>query len=267
MVQRHFRLIASAVVVVVLAGAALPIAADILAQLGLKEPQARDQVLEGLGNGSVPIWPASKAFKAAATAARAGLVTDALGWVRLYTESADFRDRYAKLRESGKPEAPQSAAEQIKKMQDGQRKSLEEMKKNLAGMPADVRASMEKTIKQVEEQANDPKQQAQIRQIYEQQAAGEQQRYQQSLAKWGTDYPADPRGLIARRLRAFLDLSAQVDYNAQVVKKGSRALLVFADPTLEAKSQEWKLCYRAGKPAVDAARSFATKWLADLEKK
>ena len=254
-------------IVVVLAGAACLLAADILTQLGLKEPQAREQVVEGLNTGNVPIWPASKAFKVAAVAARAGLVTDALGWVKAYTVTADFRDRWAKLRLESKPTAPQSAAEQIKKMQDDARKSLDEMKKNLASMPADVRASMEKSIKQTEDQMNDPKQQAMVRQIYEQQAAGEQARYQQNLATWEANHPADPRALVAKRLHAFLDTSARVDYSAQVIKRGTRGLLVFADPKVEGQSQEWKLCYRAGKPAVDAARAFATTWLAELEKK
>jgi hypothetical protein len=39
---------------------------------------------------------------------------------------------------------------------------------------------------------------------------------------------------------------------------------VFADPALEARPKEWKMCFRAGKPATDAARAFAQKWLNDL---
>jgi hypothetical protein len=265
-IRPHIKL-AAAVVVLVLAGAAFLVAGDILAQLGLKEPQAREQVVEGLNTGNVPTWPASKAFNAATVAARAGLVTDGLAWVKLYTGTADFRDRWAKLRLESKPEAPQSAADQIKKMEDDQRKNIEEMKKNLASMSAEVRAFTEKSIKQAEDQLNDPKQQAQVRQIYEEQAAAQQKRYEQDLARWEADHPADPRALIARRLRAFLDVSGQVNYNAQVARQGSRGLLVFTDPTLEAQSQEWKLCYRAGKPAVDAARAFATTWLAELDRK
>jgi hypothetical protein len=39
---------------------------------------------------------------------------------------------------------------------------------------------------------------------------------------------------------------------------------VFADPAVEAKPSEWKMCFRAGKPATEAARAFAQKWLNDL---
>ena len=40
---------------------------------------------------------------------------------------------------------------------------------------------------------------------------------------------------------------------------------MFADAALEAKPAEWKMAFRAGKPATDAARAFAQKWLADLQ--
>ena len=33
----------------------------------------------------------------------------------------------------------------------------------------------------------------------------------------------------------------------------------------EAKPGEWKMAFRAGKPATDAARTFAQKWLSDLQ--
>ena len=42
--------------------------------------------------------------------------------------------------------------------------------------------------------------------------------------------------------------------------------LPFADQSLESRPAEWKMAYRAGKPATDAARAFAQTWLADLEK-
>ena len=76
-------------------------------------------------------------------------------------------------------------------------------------------------------------------------------------------YPADPRALVAMRLRRFLDVTKDVDFTAQLVDKGKKK--VFADEALEAKPAEWKMAFRAGKPATDAARAFAQKWLADLQ--
>ena len=76
-------------------------------------------------------------------------------------------------------------------------------------------------------------------------------------------YPEDPRALIAARLRRFLDVTRDVDFSAQLVDKDSKK--VFADADLEARPAEWKMSFRAGKPAIDAARAFAEKWLADLQ--
>ncbi len=47
----------------------------------------------------------------------------------------------------------------------------------------------------------------------------------------------------------------------------AEAHVCFADPNYEKKSPEWKYYYRAGKQPVEAARAFATSWLADVEKK
>ena len=76
-------------------------------------------------------------------------------------------------------------------------------------------------------------------------------------------YPADPRALVATRLRRFLDVTRDVDYAAQLVDKDKKK--VFADAAMEARPAEWKMSFRAGKPATDAARAFAQKWLDDLQ--
>jgi hypothetical protein len=76
-------------------------------------------------------------------------------------------------------------------------------------------------------------------------------------------YPADPRALVAMRLRHFLDVTNDVAFDAQLVDKDKKK--VFANADFEAKPAEWKMAFRAGKPATDAARAFAQKWLADLQ--
>ena len=38
----------------------------------------------------------------------------------------------------------------------------------------------------------------------------------------------------------------------------------FENPDYERKDSQWKYMYRAGKPAVDAARSLAQDWLKSL---
>jgi hypothetical protein len=89
------------------------------------------------------------------------------------------------------------------------------------------------------------------------------ERHRTAMKQFDADWPVDSNVLLARRLREFLELSTTVDFNAKLVqgKNGSR----FADPTLEQKAPMWKLCYRAGKEAVDAARDVASAWLKELQ--
>jgi hypothetical protein len=72
-------------------------------------------------------------------------------------------------------------------------------------------------------------------------------------------YPSDAKELIKQRLNEFLDVSATVDFDAQLNGR------MFANPTYEAKSQQWKMCYRAGKQVVAAAREEAQAWLKEVE--
>ena len=73
----------------------------------------------------------------------------------------------------------------------------------------------------------------------------------------------DYKSIIAKQLKQFLDLSATVDFSAQTAMKGDK--LVFVNPAYEAKSPEWKLCFRIGKEAVTGARKFAQQWLNELQ--
>jgi hypothetical protein len=71
-------------------------------------------------------------------------------------------------------------------------------------------------------------------------------------------YPADPQKLIKRRLEEFLEISESVDFDAKL--HGSS----FANAEYEAKSDKWKMCYRAGKEVIGAAREEAQTWLKEL---
>ncbi len=71
--------------------------------------------------------------------------------------------------------------------------------------------------------------------------------------------PADPNELIKKRLEKFLDISSTVDFEARL--NGSQ----FANPEYEKKSDQWKMCYRAGKAVIAAAREEVAAWLKELQ--
>lgn len=79
-------------------------------------------------------------------------------------------------------------------------------------------------------------------------------------ARLGPSRPVEP--LVASRLKQFLELSADVDFQARLVTKNGVSR--FADPRLESRSPEWKLCFRAGPQTLAAARAYAGDWLNTL---
>lgn len=74
-------------------------------------------------------------------------------------------------------------------------------------------------------------------------------------------YPAEASDLIKKRLQDFLEISSTVDFDAEL-EDGK-----FVNPDYEKKSPEWKMCYRAGKDVVLAAREEAQKWLDEMNNK
>jgi hypothetical protein len=86
--------------------------------------------------------------------------------------------------------------------------------------------------------------------------------YEQELANWKREYPDDPAPAIAKRLREFLAMSADVDFAATLKNQDGRML--FENPAYEAKPAQWKMCYRAGREATTAARAAVSAWLKEL---
>jgi hypothetical protein len=253
-------------------------AADALADLGIKEPEAKVRVMEALNSGYINYQPAGKALKAAAPAGRETLVKGALAWARSYTESAEFRDAYLKLRDSRKPASRTmgGSGDQAAQQRASIEKGIAEAKKNLASLPAslspEMRKTMEASLKQVIEtltaqlaEMDKPEYQAMMKQASDASNVSAQREDEQRQKDYESRYPSDPRAFVARRIRQFLEESATVDFGAKLVSSGS--VMRFADPKYEQKSANWKLCYRAGSGTVNAAREFAAAWLADLEKR
>jgi hypothetical protein len=258
--------------VVLGAGVATVLAQSSLADFGLKENELKERIVNSLVYETVPVYP-DKKFKAASSAVQAAFVKNALGWVKAYSESAAFKADYNRQRESEKPSPPESKGtpdEQFAKFLAEQRQGLKTMKENVAKMSPDMRKQMEDTVKQmeamVEQYAKDPQMAAMLKQGYEQNSIAEQKSYQDRLAKYEKEYPPDPRVLIAARLHEFLELTQDIPFDAKLVPNGT-GKMKFADSQYEDKSNQWKLCYRAGREPVQAARAFATGWLHQIEGK
>jgi hypothetical protein len=72
-------------------------------------------------------------------------------------------------------------------------------------------------------------------------------------------YPSDPQKLVKKRLEEFLEVSGSVNFDARLSGNG------FADAEYQNKSDQWKMCFRAGREVVNAAREDAKAWLGELQ--
>jgi hypothetical protein len=240
-------------------------------EFGLAENDVKQKMVGVLANGNLSIYPDKKLFQAANPAARVAFVKTVLGWAKTYCESPAFRADYDRQRAEAKPLPRPSKGtpdERFAQYLADQQKGLENMKQTVAKMTPDMQKQMEGTVKQMEANmertSRDPKIKAIITEGFRKENEADQKAYQATLAAYDAKFPADPKALIAGRLRQFLNVSKDVAFDAKLVPSGV-GRMKFADPLYEAKPSDWKLCYRAGKEPVEAARAFAADWLRQIE--
>jgi hypothetical protein len=243
---------------------------DIFTTLGTTSVDANNRIIGSFTTGSVSLVGEAAVFKAAGPEQRAALVRAAIAATRAYTETEDFANRYATFREFQRPERP-SVPQNGDEARTAQQKQLDEVvehaKRMAAELPPEARQQLENNIAQMKRQLAeldaDPQHRANVDAAIKESAREAEADYARSVAEFEEEFPSDVRQLVAERLRAFLDLSATVDYSAELVERADKKMH-FADPALDAKPRHWKMMYRAGKPAVDAARAAAQEWLKAL---
>ncbi|MBI5583308.1 MAG: hypothetical protein HY892_05765 [Deltaproteobacteria bacterium] len=269
----HVKLLGLICLAALFAGAGVILAQGRLADFGLNEAGVKQGVIRSLIDGTLQTYPDRRMYKAATPAARTALVKNALSLVKAYCESPAFKVDYDKQREAARPQPPKpqgTVPEQLAKNFADQRAAVENMKKNMAKMTPEMQKQMAPTIRQMEDNITrmekDPRTTAMLRQGLEQTLASEQKTYQERLVVFEKRFPADPRPLIAGRLHQFLDETRDFPFEAKLVP-GKGGKFRFADSQLEAKPFQWKLCYRAGREPVEAARTFAMEWLRQIEGK
>ena len=257
------------VIATLLCVTAIAAAQDHLATLGITEGRAKEAVFDSFMSDAVSIAGKPAAFIAMPPAARVALVNFALNLARTFAESDEFKRRYADHREANGPDPlpeAQSADEIFAKQRAGFENQVAEMRKLFDQITPEQRATLEAGWKDMRDQLDAMEKgdrRKQIEGLLNDQRAEQVREREAAMREFETRYPEDPRALIAARLRHFLDVTKDIDYSAQLVEKNK--VKVFADAALEARPAEWKMSFRAGKPATDAARAFAQKWLADLK--
>jgi hypothetical protein len=243
-------------------------AADVLSQLGLTAAAAKEAVGSVINAGIINPGLPSKAFKLLPPAARADAATTGVAWLKAYVGTSEFKQQYAKIRANRKPEAPAfegTPEDELKKANAEQAQQAEDSKKALAALPPEQRKQIEDAMKQAQEMAakmDTPEMRKMRLDAIKAKRDQETKEYQKALADWQRDFPENPNGAIAKRLREFLAASADIDFNAKLKPVDGRML--FENSTYQNKPEPWKLCFRAGKEATTAARAAVQAWLKEL---
>ena len=246
-------------------------AQTVTTQLGITEGRAREAVFDSFVSGAVSVAGKADVFTAASPRVRVAIVHAALTLARAFVESAEFPKRYADHREANGPDPlpPATTADEVLAKQ---RATFEAQVEGMRQQFGDVTAAQRETLEQgfdtmrarfSEMEKGDAR--IAMDAALKQQRVRQVQAHEAAIKELDAAYPADPRALVANRLRKFLELSKDVDFTAQLVERDRKMRLVNA--ALEARPAEWKMLFRAGKPATEAARVFAQKWLAALEAK
>ncbi len=245
---------------------------QLLKKLGVPEEDARDYVWLDFSH-AIFSYPRTDQILAIAKGDRPAVVKGLVEFAKAYTQSEDFRKRYETFRQAKKPEPPdpQKSMYQLRQEQKEQlKRNLDEVESGAKNAPPEMKEQYDKlidnlraSVKSVDDPNNpmfSPELEKALQQEYDVQLAN----HRNDSLEWARRWPAEPKPMLARGLKKFLDVSSNVDYNAALVRDKS-GFMFFANPDYERKPPEWKVCYRAGKATVEAARTAAGKWLTELE--
>lgn len=242
--------------------------------VGFSEDDMKSRLLSGLteANFRPPTVPALRGMP---SAARNSLLTSATSYTKRWVQTADFRQRYAALRESRKPEMPEAA------MTLAQRKAHDkaEFQKAIRSMDSamveargnpEIQAGLRQMIQQLKDQIKEvddpanPMYSKEAQAMLDEQSADARAEYAKALKEWESKYPVSPAPLIKQSLRAFLALAASVDFAAKV-QQSPRGGSTFVNPDYESKPDEWKALYRLGRETTAALQAAAKQWLVELK--
>jgi hypothetical protein len=248
---------------------------SVLLQLGLTEAAARALLTNEVQTSGEGAYSSTLAIAGRAAylrvpeAARGAATTALFAWAKAYVNSPSFATDYARIRSESKPQLRERAPtvdEELKQQLDESLAAYESGKAAAAALPAGERETFLASLKQVFDMRHNPEMQRILRAGLEEERAKSQAGKDQVMARWQEAFPADRQVLFARRLREFLDATADVDFEARthVVKNlaGETVGFVLSDAH-RAKPWQWLDAFVVGKEATAAARAAAEAWLTE----
>ena len=245
------------------------LADDVWKQLGISQTDGNIYIYNSVQNGSLQYY--IKNAKNLVKGDRTAIVNQLVEYAQKYVESDEFKRRYENERKIRKPKEPELSRISADSIRMAERTRIENQIKQAeanANSPNEkLRNSVPyriETLKKELKAVDDPNNksvQAKINQAESMNTAVLNQ-YKKDLEKLETDLPVNPKVLLKRRLQQVLDITADVDYDAELKEVGK--FKVFVNPVYEKKSKDWKLAYRAGRQTTELIRAWAKKWVGQL---
>jgi hypothetical protein len=242
---------------------------EVWKQLGLSKKEGNSNISQSFLYGYLNYYGARNA-KNIALGNRAAIVKDLGAYAKQFVNSEEFKKEYREHREGSKPAMPKPAKtidevrnEQVTAMKKSitQLEAMQKMDNaDLRKMAAENVGALKKQLKELE----DPNS-ALIKMM----ADGEKMRYEIDMknfddqyTKWEKENPENHMILVKSRLQKLLDVTADVDFQAELKEQYGKKR--FVNPVYERKPDEWKQAFRAGKEATEAARAFAKQWISEI---
>ena len=242
---------------------------DFLKQLGLSKDAANEKITNSFLGGSIDTYGIPN-IKNILLNDRAAVVKDLASYAKQFANSEQYKKEYAAMRETHKPvenklETPEEMRTNMIKLAKQGLQQSEEYAKKATG---DMKAIFEKNVeaaKQNLKNAEDPnnKNMVAYAKNYENGVKHMEQVHKANLATWEQKYPSNHLLFIKVRLQEFLDATKDIDFHAQLTEKNGKKY--FVNPVYERKDYRWKMAFRAGKPAISAAREAAEQWMTEIK--
>jgi hypothetical protein len=242
---------------------------DFLKQLGLTKPGAEEKIRQGILGGSIDVY-GIKGLKNIATGNRVAVANDILTYTKKYVITADFLKNYNEMRDYYKPKFQklQTPEEMRAEAVANHKKGIAQIEETIKKSDAANKSIFEKvliTAKEDLKKVEDPnsKHNAAYAKNYEQGVKQNQQNYDRQIADWEAKYPSNHLLYVKKRLQEFLNETADIDFEAELITKNGKKY--FVNRAYESKGNRWKMAFRAGKDVITTARTFVEKWASEIK--
>lgn len=242
---------------------------DFLKQLGISKLNANEKISTSFLGGYLDQYGVSNAKKIA-VGNRAAVVKDLIVYSKQYVNSPAFIKEYKALKESRKPQPNkiQTPEEFRKQMIDQYKTSIAQTETTLKSMDASLKKSLEsamatakKELKELEAGTN--KNYISYKENYAEMAKSTESMNASQLQQWEAEFPDNQMLFIKARLEVFMNETEGIDYSAALFEKNGKKY--FVNKEYEYKGNRWKMAYRAGKEAMEMARTLVQQWIDEIK--